>query len=433
VNVLVVYHLRDTAVRATLSDHIYSFRRWSDHTVDYLNVGNGNTPAYVERMRWDLVVFHYAFVSDRIVPDHFDRLVERVAFLRRSDAAKVVIAQDEHIQGERLSRFINDFGVAHVFSCAKESEWPKIYAEVDPAHVRFETVLTGYLDPRRLRALERLGRHRVDRDLDIGYRSWFPWPSLGRQGQLKGQVAVAVREAAHGLGLALDISAGGGGEGNQTSDTLKGNDWYRFLYRCKYTIGVEGGASVLDRDGSVQARVLAYLNMHPAAPFEEVEAACFPGLDGGLDYAAVSPRHLECAATRTCQILVEGDYNGILTAGVDYLPLRRDLSNAREVLESVARDDRRGAVVEAAYQHVVESGRYTYARFVERVFAAAGDARSGGGSTNGPLARARMRARDDAFRLGRLTKGVARALAVRILGERRVLSAGASLRRGASH
>ena len=95
---------------------------------------------------------------------------------------------------------------------------------------------------------------------------------------------------------------------------------------------------------------------HPADGFEEVESACFPGRDGEIDYRAISPRHLEACATRTCQILVEGDYNGVLEPGRHYLPLRADLGNLDEVLDAVQRDDEREHLVEAAYADVVASG-----------------------------------------------------------------------------
>ena len=49
--------------------------------------------------------------------------------------------------------------------------------------------------------------------------------------------------------------------------TFYGDDWYRFLARCRYTIGMEGGSSILDRDGSVRACVEARLAEQPDATF----------------------------------------------------------------------------------------------------------------------------------------------------------------------
>jgi hypothetical protein len=47
-----------------------------------------------------------------------------------------------------------------------------------------------------------------------------------------------------------------------------------------------------------------------SAPFEDVEAACFPGLDK-YAFTGPSPRVFEAAALRTGLILIEGDYHWI--------------------------------------------------------------------------------------------------------------------------
>jgi hypothetical protein len=192
-------------------------------------------------------------------------------------------------------------------------------------------------------------------------------PYLGRHAMLKAELADAVGARAGAHGLRVDLST-------RAEDTFYGDDWYRFLASCRYTIGVEGGASVLDRDGSVQACVEA---QPEGRTFDELEAACFPGRDGELALFAISPRHLEACATRTVQILVEGAYSGVLEPGAHYLELRRDLSNLDALLATVAAGDA-ADVAERAYADIVASGRYTYRRFVEdveRVLPAAGKVR----------------------------------------------------------
>ena len=93
---------------------------------------------------------------------------------------------------------------------------------------------------------------------------------------------------------------------------------------------------MLDRDGSVRRCVERTSRADAGRRFEELEAACFPGRDGELSLFALSPRHLEACATRTAQILVEGEYSGVLRPGEHYLELRRDLSNLDDVLDLVA-------------------------------------------------------------------------------------------------
>ena len=138
-------------------------------------------------------------------------------------------------------------------------------------------------------------------------------------------------------------------------------------------IGAEGGATILDGDGTFKRRTEHYLAKHPDASFEEVEAACFPGEDGRLQLFAISPRHLEACATRTCQVLVEGDYSGVLRPGEHYIELRKDLSNLDDVFDQIESDQHRERIAEAAYRDVVASGRYSYERFVGEVESAAAE------------------------------------------------------------
>ena len=242
--------------------------------------------------------------------------------------------QDEFLRGGLLCEFINRFEITDVFSVAPESEWPKIYESVDRDRVRFSRVLTGYLGEETVERIDRIVAGAPERPTDVGYRAHPGAPWLGRHGMLKGRIGEEFERSAPAHGLSTDISM-------RDEDVHHGDDWFRFLAACKYTIGIEGGATVLDRDGVFKERTERYLAEHPDAGYDEVEANCFPGEDGKLALMAISPRHLEACATGTCQVLVEGSYNGILRPGDHYIELRDDLSNLEQVLETMASD--RGA------------------------------------------------------------------------------------------
>jgi hypothetical protein len=114
----------------------------------------------------------------------------------------------------------------------------------------------------------------------------------------------------------------------------------------------------------VRASTESFLQSNPAASFEDVESACFPGRDGELDCRALSPRHLEACATRTAQILVEGEYNGLLKPGFHYFAVKSDFSNLQDVLDGIGDETRRLEVVERAYRDIVQSGMGSYRMFV---------------------------------------------------------------------
>lgn len=351
-------------MRATVRSHLQSIESYSGHECVYLNTARPRAPRYLRRFDPDVVFFHYTFLSMRSAPEVFELAKAVVDYLRESPARKVAVPQDEQTRSDLLCEFINSFGVDVVLTPAPAEAWPMIYEGTDRSRLTLRTVLTGYVDESAVRRTAKLARRHHERPIDIGYRSWDPYPFYGRHGRLKGEIGYLFRRRAPEYGLRTNIS-------NDYADALFGDDWFNFLLDCKYTIGVEGGTSMIDRDGSIARRTLAYLDEHPDANFEEVEAACFPGIDGTFPYYALSPRHFEAVMTRTCQILVEGHYGGVLEAGRHYIPLRRDLRNLDEVLTIVRQDNVRAELVDAAYEDVVASGAWTYRRFADEALAAA--------------------------------------------------------------
>ncbi|MBX5441225.1 MAG: hypothetical protein IRZ32_06820 [Solirubrobacteraceae bacterium] len=368
-NVLVVYVLRQHPLRTTIRDHLYAFERYTSGRTAYLNLAvRRRVPSWVRRVRWDLVIFHTSYLATyRWTPDGAPWLRRRSAPLRGLGRVRVALPQDDFLRSDLVADVMEELRVDHVFTPVPPSEHEKVYGRMDLDRVRFHLALTGYLDDDEVERMVRIARE-VDegpgRDIDVGYRAWHAAKWLGRHGQLKTEIARVFSEEGPKHGLEVDIST-------RDEDTLYGDDWSRFMARSKYTIGVEGGASILDRDGSLRAKVYAYELDHPDATFEEVEAACFPGRDGELKLFAVSPRHLEACVSRTCQVLVRGEYNGVLEADRHYIPLEPDFSNLDEVLETMRRDDRRAEIVEAAFEDVVRSGRWTYRGFVREVEAVA--------------------------------------------------------------
>lgn len=359
-NILVVYVMNKYPMRATLWDQLYCFRHYSEHNCFYLNLHLRSVPWYLRKIKFDLIVFGTIFLANRVRAEWFEPVLEKARALKALEAVKIALPQDEHSHTDVLMDFIEEFEVDSVFSVGPPSEWPKLYDRIDSRKVKFFGVLTGYLNDATVRRIEKLAGAAPEREIDIGYRTWQAGPWLGRHGLLRQAIAELFEEKAPARGLTTDISM-------RSEDTLWGDDWYKFLLRCKYTISVEGGSSVPDRDGTLKERIEAYRHEHPQATFEEIEQACFPGLDGTLNYVALSPRHLECCATRTCQILVEGEYNGILQPGRHYIELKRDFSNIEAVLDAMRSEPLRQEITERAYREIVASRQHTYRSFVDFV------------------------------------------------------------------
>lgn len=361
-NILIVhcYH-GEYPIRTTTSDWLFSFRRYSGHRCFYLNLAFSGIPWYVNKIKWDLIIFPHLFTSERWGRINFRSLIKKAQPLKKIDAVKILFNQDEFFYTDVLSDFINEFDIGFVFTCAKESEWRKIYPTVDYNKVRFHTVLTGYLDDYTIEKIHRISASVPERIFDVGYRAFRALPSWGRHGALKTLVAQKFQNAVKPEdNLKINISL-------RREDTFLGDDWYKFLLQCKYTLGVEGGSSILDADGSIMQKSDEYSREHPDASFDEIESACFPGAEGSLELFAISPRHLEACATKTCQILVEGYYNGILIPGIHFIELKKDFSNLDTIIELIKEDKVRQEIIDRAYRDIIESGNYNYRSFVKFV------------------------------------------------------------------
>lgn len=356
---ILYYYWSPLPMRQNTLDNLQALKEYSDHNCYYCNVCYG-IPFFLSRQSWDLIVFHITFTCGILwTGAPYEKYIACVEPLRNHPSRKIMLVQDEFYRTERLCKFINSFNIWGIFSVAEKTEWPKIYRNIDFTKVKFYTVLTGYFTDNITDIITSLSKENLPRTIDIGYRAWQAEYWVGRHGVLKAKIAEKFKENARGLNI--DVST-------DPRDTFYGLDWYRFQLRCKYTIGVEGGSSLLDYDGTLQSKVNEFLKANPHAHFDECEAACFPGLDGNLDLYAISPRHLEACATKTCQILIEGHYNGILHPWKHYIPLKKDFSNIEEVLQLVKEDSLRADIVERAFDDIVKSNQYTYRKFVGNLF-----------------------------------------------------------------
>lgn len=353
--ILCVYHREEVLGRPTVDQHLYSLRRYADGcSTYYLNTCVG-VPRWLSSLSFDVVVFHYLLMAMKWSRPGWERLLRRCAPLRDVAGYRVAIHQDEYVNTALVGDFLREFSVKTVVTCLPPSEWRKVYPFDRTGVEHFIEVAPGYVDETTLSELQATAP--VPRDIDLGYRARRVPFWLGRHGQLKGAIADRLL-ALEGSPLRLDVST-------DPRDVFVGRDWYRFLARCRAVAGCEGGASLLDPDGALRERVDAFVATRPTATFDEVERACFPGLDGNLKLFAASPRHFEAAMTRTAQVLIEGHYQGLLVPDRHYIPLRADFSNLSDVLAQVGDRARCEAVAERAFADLVASGRYTYRRFVE--------------------------------------------------------------------
>src|SRR3954468_12511449 len=135
-------------------------------------------------------------------------------------------------------------------------------------------------------------------------------------------------------------------------------EWASYLNTCSGVVGAESGTYFLQRDGHALKCAKAYVKRHGEASFDAVFAACFADPGPVLNGKAISSRHFEPIGTATCQLLIEGGYNGILVADRHYIAVKRDLSNIDDAIARFKDPQYRGAITTAAHRHVMAEHTY---------------------------------------------------------------------------
>lgn len=354
--ILLLYWAAESKPRLAVLQHLRALRHLgpADEIIG-VNAPDG-APRSLRTLRPDVVVLHTTFLGLRWTRG-FEKRRERSEWLGGLDAVKVALPQDDYDHAGVLDDWLDDLGVDVVFTPLQPYA-PVLYprmslrAEIRPA-------LTGYVDDEAVAARQAPPIRLDRRPLHVAYRAtrlpyWF-----GAHGQLKHRVGEAARAVAERQKLASDIST-------RPEDAIRGEEWLTFLASARTVVGCESGSSVLDSRGEMRAAIHQILVADPDASFEQVSAR-MPERWDSRRFFTISPRHLEAAATGTAQILVEGEYDGILEPGRHYLPVRRDLSDLEDALER-SRDARRlQRLADAAFRDICLSGRYGYRGFAAEI------------------------------------------------------------------
>jgi hypothetical protein len=190
------------------------------------------------------------------------------------------------------------------------------------------------------------------REIDIGFVGDLYWPFIGDDERT--QLLIHFNRYAAHYGLNSDIRAG-------RSDRLPRTEWAKFLQRSKGLIGAESGTYYLNERGKLLARARDYnLNENQGASFAEIYEKFYATVARGVSGKCISSRHFEPIGTKTCQILLEGHYNGVLNAGEHYIPIKRDFSNVGEAVREFKDEGRRREIVDRTYDYVMSAHTYTH-------------------------------------------------------------------------
>lgn len=353
--VLVLHSLYEIS-RKTVRQHLACYARYLPQVEVHYQHFRAPISPELRRARFDLVILNFCVLSNRGTRA-FRKIMDLYDFLPRQGCPIVAIPQDDVINCAYLDEWLYRWDVKSVYT-PRDYGQDQIYVHTRrKAHV--EQVLPGYVDENLLDQVADRSMEWSQRPVDIGSRVRFHPYRCGWFGRLKGQQALQLEVAARQAGFEVDIST-------RPEDSFVGMPWFEFLGRCRFTVARRGGSSLLDPFGDIKRKIDAHVADHPDATFEEVEAACFAGLDSPTPFTAVTPRIFDATLMRTCLILTPDDYLN-LKPFEHYLPLEDDLSNTAELFEAMRDEQLVRDIIDNAWAELIESGRYTYRAFAEKV------------------------------------------------------------------
>ncbi|MBK8515254.1 MAG: hypothetical protein IPL55_02845 [Saprospiraceae bacterium] len=362
--VLILYHQKPRVQREAISKHLLSFGKDSELEVEYWNVAFG-LPPLLSECGFDAVLFHFTFFLPNI-NRKFDDQFENWGVLKRMQIPKAALVQDEYINTSSICRFFKEFEVETVFTCLPPDLYQTVYPTEYSGLKNYYTVLTGYIDDDFVREFGNKPIGHDKRKFDVVYRARKMPYNLGVFGTYKWKLTEIFENKNEEYNLKLDVS-------NDPNSFIFGSDWYKFVGNSRLIIGSEGGSSLHDPEGTIRACCDKLMLSNPNLSFDEVKSACFGDEDEKFPYYAISPRHFEAAVLRTCQVLIEGNYNGVLKPNIHYIPIKKDFSNLDQVFSKMKDVHYCEAMAERTFDSIVQSGDYTYDKFVQFVLSTIND------------------------------------------------------------
>lgn len=352
--ILIIFSYVRHFKRLSGRSHLDCFKKYSDDLIFYHNIERYKLPKYLLRVKFDLIIFHTSFLANRYNSDRFIKNVKKCKPLIAISVKKAILPQDEHYKIDFIIDFIKEQNINYIFTVSPKNEWKVLYGDL--YNLTLIPVLTGYIDSK---LITEISHKKLERHIDIGYRVGQQSYAAGKQGNLKIEIADLFNNIDK-YNFKTDIST-------DVKDTFLEGKWLEFLLKCRYTIGVESGSSILDRDGNL-TQYIDDLQKKSDITFQEFQYIYLKN-DEEFKYYASSPRHLEACLAKTCQILVEGEYDfsSVLMKDIHYISLKRDFSNIEEVLVQLNDEDARVKMVNRAYNDIVLSNKYTYDKFVDKV------------------------------------------------------------------
>lgn len=337
------------------------------HRIVVVNAAFG-APVWLRRTAFDVVVLDASLLEFCRHP-RFHLLKWELRWLADMASVKIAIPRDEHSHSELLDEWMYELGVGVVLTSAREPDRTILYPLMS-SHAAFYHCLPVYIDEDEAAWCRDRMPPSASRPFDLLALAYVFPDSSGREGHRLRQACDAVVNAAAAHGYRF----------RHATETMPGRtrrEWLAFLGSGRAIVGCEE-VRVLDRRGEIQAVISRLSATNPALTFGELDAALPPGWQRH-HFGVLGQLHLDAVITRTCQVLIEGEYDGLLQPHRHYLPVKPDLSNLEQVVEQIRDFRLLQAVAERAFEDLCGTGRCVSTRLAECLDAAMDEVQPDGG------------------------------------------------------
>ncbi len=314
-------------------------------------------PEYIRAIKFNLIILGPTFLYSRFNPKLFNKLKKKYDFIANLDTCKIALPQDEYTYSDVLDEWMCDWKISRIYSVL-----PKFKKLLYPNYIKQGEIREGFTIYINEKLKNKFKERKINsREIDISYRASALPESYGSIGQLKKDIGLSTAKTLNRIcSLKADISV-------DKKNIISGLKWYRFLENSKACIVTPSGSSIHDPKGSIRIAVEKYKLKYPKSKFKDVERNCFPKLDKKFIMTAISPRNIEAGLAGTVQICVDCEFSEILEANKDYIPLKEDLSNIKEVIDIINDEEKMQKISNNCKNSLLNSKKLNEVYFLEEI------------------------------------------------------------------
>jgi hypothetical protein len=311
-----------------------------------VEVCNINNLVYVLQVARRMAQYDLVIVSHAATGDAMTLITRLTSILNRRCCPLVVFVGNEYSLLDEKIAFIKNANASWVCTQLSLAAGQYLYGEAVP--VERVICLPHALNPNQYYPLPH-----IVRDRDVVFRGALYPPSIGDNA--RNRLIENLKANAEQYRLSVDIGY----------DKMDREDWHRLLASGLATVGGEAGTYYLNDRGDLFNRAQQYCDEHPDANFDEVFDRFYVNVVPTVSGKTLSSRHFEAIGTQTAQLLIEGDYLGILHPDVHYIPVKPDLSNVDEALQKLRDNSYRQQMVSQTHRYVL--AQHTHRHRVDKL------------------------------------------------------------------